>query len=169
MSITMYSASVPVFQQMLGALNGILEKAETHATENKIDPNALLQARLFPNMFTFTRQIQVACDFAKGVSARLAEADVPAHEDNEQNFADLRARIDSTLAFIGGLDAARFDGSDERTIVTRPGTPRERTFTGQAYLLTYGLPQFFFHVTTAYALLRHNGLAIGKPDFMGKF
>ena len=169
MSITMYSASVPVFQQMLGALNGILEKAEAHATENKIDPNALLQSRLFPNMFTFTRQIQVACDFAKGVSARLAEADVPAHEDNEQNFADLRARIDSTLAFIGGLDAARFDGSEERSIVTRPGTPRERTFTGQAYLLTYGLPQFFFHVTTAYALLRHNGLAIGKPDFMGNF
>ncbi len=169
MSITMYAASVPVFQQMLGALGVILEKAETHTVEKKIDPNALLQSRLFPDMFTFNRQIQVACDFAKGVSARLAEADIPAHEDKEKSFADLRARIDSTLAFIGGLDASRFDGSEERAIVTRPGTPRERTFSGQAYLLTYGLPQFFFHVTTAYALLRHSGLAIGKPDYMGKF
>ena len=169
MTITMHAASVPVFQQMLGALDGILEKAEAHAVERKIDPNALLQSRLFPDMFTFTRQVQVACDFAKGVSARLADVDVPSHADNEQGFAELRARIASTLAFIGSLDASRFDGSDERSIVIRPGTPRERTFTGQAYLLTYGLPQFFFHVTTAYALLRHNGIAIGKPDYMGKF
>ena len=167
MSISMHAASVPVFQQMLGALDGILEKAEAHVAERKIDPDALLQSRLFPDMFTFTRQVQVACDFAKGVSARLAEVEVPAHEDKERSFAELRARIATTRAFIGGLDASRFDGSEERTIVTRPGTPRERTFSGQAYLLAYGLPQFFFHVTTAYALLRHNGVAIGKPDFMG--
>ena len=169
MTINMYAASVPVFQQLLDALGDVLGKAEDHATEMKIDPNALLHARLFPDMFTFTRQVQIACDFAKGVSARLAGADVPAYDDKEQSFEELRALVTKTLAFIGSLDAAQFEGSENRTIVTRPGTPRERTFTGQAYLLTYGLPQFFFHITTAYALLRHNGIAIGKRDYMGAF
>ncbi len=167
MTITMHAASVPVFQQMLGALGDNLAKAEAHAVENKIEPEALLKSRLFPDMFTFTRQVQVACDFAKGVSARLAEADVPVYEDKEQSFEELRALVAKTIAFIGSLDPARFEGSEQRTIVTRPGTPRERAFSGQAYLLTYGLPQFFFHVTTAYALLRHNGIAIGKRDYMG--
>jgi hypothetical protein len=169
MTIGMYAASVPVFRQLLGALGDILGKAEDHVAEKKIDPNALLHARLFPDMFTFTRQVQIACDFARGVSARLAGADVPAYEDKEQSFEELRALVAKTIAFIGSLDASHFEGSEGRTIVTRPGTPRERTFTGQAYLLTYGLPQFFFHVTTAYALLRHNGIAIGKRDYMGAF
>ena len=165
--ISMHAASVPVFQQMLGGLDSVLAKAGTHVAEKKIDPNALLQSRLFPDMFTFTRQVQIACDFAKGVSARLAGADVPVYEDKEQSFEELRALVAKTIAFIGGLDASKFAGSEERRIVTRPGTPRERTFTGEAYLLTYGLPQFFFHVTTAYALLRHNGIEIGKRDYMG--
>jgi hypothetical protein len=169
MTITMYAASVPVFEQMLGALGNILDKVEAHAADRKIDPAALLQSRLFPDMFAFTRQVQIACDFARGVSARLAGVDVPAYEDKEQSFGELRALVGKTLAFIGGLDASRFDGSEDREIVTRPGTPRERTFRGQAYLLTYGLPQFFFHVTTAYALLRHNGIEIGKRDYMGNF
>jgi hypothetical protein len=169
MTITMHAASVPVFQQMLGALGNILAKAEAHATEKKIEPNALLHARLSPDMFTFTRQVQIACDFARGVSARLAGVDVPVSEDKEQSFEELRALVAKTTAFIGSLDAVRFEGSEQREIVLRPGTPRERTFTGQAYLLTYGLPQFFFHVTTAYALLRHNGIEIGKRDFMGAF
>ena len=169
MAISMHAASVPVFQQMLGALDNILAKAGTHVAEKKIDPNALLQSRLFPDMFTFTRQVQVACDFAKGVSARLAGADVPVYEDKEQSFEELRALVAKTIAFIGGLDASQFVGSEDRAIVTRPGTPRERTFAGQAYLLTYGLPQFFFHLTTAYALLRHNGIEIGKRDYMGAF
>ena len=169
MTISMYAASVPVFQQMLGALGNVLAKAEAQAAERKIEPAALLQARLFPDMFTFTRQVQIACDFAKGVSARLAGADVPVYEDKEQSFEELRALVARTIAFIGTLDASRFDGSEEREIVTRPGTPRERTFMGQAYLLTYGLPQFFFHVTTAYALLRHNGIEVGKRDYMGVF
>ncbi len=169
MTVTMYTASVPVFTQMLGALGDILGKAEAYATDKKIDPNALLHARLSPDMFTFTRQVQIACDFAKGVSARLAGAEVPVYEDKEQTFEELRALVAKTIAFIGGLDASRFDGSEDRQIVTRPGTPRERTFSGQAYLLTYGLPQFFFHTTTAYALLRHNGIAIGKRDYMGAF
>ncbi len=169
MTIGMYAASVPVFQQLLGALGDILGKAEEHVTEKKIDPNALLHARLSPDMFTFTRQVQIACDFARGVSARLAGSDVPVYEDKDQSFEELRALVAKTIAFIGGFDASQFEGSEDRTIVTRPGTPRERTFTGRAYLLTYGLPQFFFHVTTAYALLRHNGIAIGKRDYMGAF
>ena len=169
MTLTMHAVSVPVFQQMLGGLGTILTKAEAHVVEKKIDPNALLQSRLFPDMFTFTRQVQIACDFARGVCARLAGADVPVYEDKENSFEELRALVAKTSAFIGSLDASHFAGSEDRVIVTRPGSPRERTFTGHAYLLTYGLPQFFFHVSTAYALLRHNGLEIGKRDYMGAF
>jgi hypothetical protein len=169
MSISMHTACVPVFRQMLGGLAGVLAKAEAHAIEHKIDPAALLQSRLFPDMFPLLRQVQVACDFAKSVPARLAGADVPSWDDTEQTFAELQARISKTLAFIEGLDAARFEGSEQREIVLRPGTPKERTIGGQAYLLAYGLPQFFFHVTTAYDLLRHNGVLIGKKDYMGAY
>ncbi|MEO6688549.1 MAG: DUF1993 domain-containing protein, partial [Dokdonella sp.] len=151
------------------ALDECLSKAEAHAAEKKFEPNALLQARLFPDMFALVRQVQIACDFAKSVPARLAGADVPAYEDNEATFADLHARIAKTLAFAASLDAAAFDGSEKREIVLRPGTPKEKKLNGQAYLLAYGLPQFFFHVTTAYALLRHNGVEIGKKDFMGAY
>ena len=165
----MHAASVPMFQQMLTALAGILTKAESFATERKIEPDALLQARLFPDMFPLARQVQIACDFASSVSARLAGEEVPAYEGGNQTFADLQQRIATTLAFIGGLDAARFEGSGERKILLRPGTPKDRSIGGQAYLLAYGLPQFFFHVTTAYDLLRHNGVAIGKKDYMGVY
>jgi hypothetical protein len=164
MSLSMHTASVPVFQQMLTALSGVLSKAEAHAAERKIEPIALLQARLFPDMFPLARQVQIACDFATSVSARLAGEDVPAYEIGDQTFAELQQRIAATLAFIGGLDAARFEGSEARQILLRPGTPKERAIGGQAYLLSYGLPQFFFHVTTAYDLLRH-----GKKDFMGAY
>ena len=169
MSLSMHTASVPVFQQMLNALSGVLTKAEAHATERKIDHAALLQARLYPDMCPLVRQVQIACDFAKSVAARLAGAEVPSYEDGEATFADLQQRISTTLAFIGGLDAAKFEGSDQRELVLRPGTPKERRIGGQAYLLAYGLPQFFFHVTTAYDLLRHNGVEVGKKDFMGAY
>jgi hypothetical protein len=169
MSLSMHTASVPVFQQMLAALDNVLAKAESHAAERKIDPAALLQSRLFPDMFPLTRQVQIACDFATSVSARLAGAEVPAYEGGDQTFADLRQRIAATLAFVGGLDAARFQGSEQREIVLRPGTPKERRIGGEAYLLAYGLPQFFFHVTTAYDLLRHGGVEIGKKDYMGVY
>ena len=169
MTLPMHAASVPVFKQMLTSLADILSKAEAHSADRKIDPAALLQARLFPDMFPLVRQVQIACDFAKSVPARLAGADVPAYEDTEQTFAELQARIAKTLDFIDGLDAAAFDGSEQREIVLRPGTPKERTIGGQAYLLHYGLPQFFFHVTTTYALLRHNGVEVGKKDFMGAY
>ena len=169
MSLSMHTASVPVFQQMLTALGNVLAKAETHAAERRIDAAALLQARLFPDMFPLARQVQIACDFAASVSARLAGADVPAYEGGDQTFADLQQRIAATLAFIGGLDAERFEGSGEREIVLRPGTPKERSIGGQAYLLAYGLPQFFFHVTTAYDVLRHSGVALSKKDYMGTY
>lgn len=169
MPLSMHAASVPVFQQMLGALSGVLAKAESLATERKLEPDALLQARLFPDMFPLARQVQIACDFAGSVSARLAGAEVPAYAGGDAGFAGLQQRIAATLAFIGGLDAARFEGSEQRELVLRPGTPKERRIGGQAYLLAYGLPQFFFHVTTAYALLRHNGVDIGKKDYMGAY
>ncbi len=169
MTISMYAASVPVFKQLLGALGEILAKAETHAADKKIDPNALLQARLFPDMFPLLRQVQIACDFAKGVCARLAGADVPVYDDKETTFEELRALVAKTIAYIDSLDAARFDGSESRDITLRPGTPKERKIGGQSYLLSYGLPQFFFHMTTAYALLRHNGVELGKKDYMGAY
>lgn len=169
MTISMHAASVPVFKQMLGSLAAILETAEAHASERKIDPAVLLQARLFPDMLPLVRQVQIACDFAKGVTARLAGAEVPVYDDNEQSIDQLRALLERTIVFVDSFDAARFDGSEAREIVTRPGTAKERRFNGQDYLLTYGLPQFFFHVTTAYALLRHNGLEIGKRDYMGAY
>jgi hypothetical protein len=165
----MYSASIPVFKQMLSALNDVLAKAEAHAAEKKIDPNAFLQARLFPDMFPLLRQVQIAADFAKSVPARLAGAEVPSYEDSELTFADLHARVQKTLAFIDGLTAAQIDGSEALEIVLRPGTPKEKKLTGQTYLLGYGLPQFFFHVTTAYDILRHNGVEVGKRDFMGAY
>lgn len=169
MTLSMHAASVPVFQQMLGSLDEILAKAEAHAAERKIEPDALLHARLSPDMLPLLRQVQIACDFAKGVCARLAEAEAPGHDDQEKTFAELRALIARTLAFIGSLDPAGFEGAEGREILLRPGTPKERRIGGQAYLLHYGLPQFFFHATTAYALLRHNGVALGKRDYMGVY
>ncbi len=169
MSITMYHASVPIFKQMLNSLSAILTKAESHVKENKIDPNAVLQASLFPDMFNLIRQVQIAADFAKGVTARLAGIDVPAYEDNECTIDELQSRISKTISFIADVDPQKFEGSEARTIITREGTPKERRFTGQNYLLHYGLPQFFFHVTTAYDILRNQGIAVGKVDYMGTF
>lgn len=169
MAISMYTASVPVFRQMLNSLKDILNKAEAHAAAKKIEPDALLQARLYPDMFPLVRQVQIASDFAKSVSARLAGVDVPAYEDNERTFADLQQRIAKTLALLDSLTPAQVDGSEGREIVLRAGTPKEQKFVGQSYLLNYGLPQFFFHVTTTYAILRHNGVEIGKRDYMGTY
>lgn len=167
MTISMYNASIPVFKQMLNSMSDVLDKAEIFAREKKIEPEILLQARLFPDMFPLVRQVQIAADFAKGVSARLANVEVPGYEDNEKSFADLQARIKKTLTFIESLAQTQFADAASREIVTRPGTPKEKKFTGLSYLLSYGLPQFFFHVTTTYAILRHNGVEIGKGDYMG--
>jgi hypothetical protein len=169
MTHPLYTGSVPVFTKTLAALDTILAKTEKHIADRKIEPAAFLEARLFPDMFPFVRQVQIACDFAKSVPARLADVEVPSYEDTEKTFEDLHARIAKTLKFVDGIDAAKFTGSEGRGIVLRPGTPRERKFAGgEAYLYAYGIPQFFFHATTAYALLRHNGVELGKKDFMGE-
>ena len=164
-----YTASIPVFKQMLGGLSAVLAKADAHVAAKKIDPNALLQARLFPDMFPLLRQVQVATDFAKSVSARLAGVEAPKLEDTEQTFADLQTRIATVLTFINGLDIVLFDAAATREIVTQAGTPKEKRFTGQSYLFNYGLPHFFFHTTTAYAILRHNGVEVGKKDYIGSY
>ena len=169
MTSPQYSHSVPVFKQMLTALRALLAQADVHAAAKSIDPDALLQARLFPDMFALLRQVQIAADFARGISARLAGVEPPVFEGKEKSFADLDALLAQTLAFLDSLDAAQFEGSESREIVLRPGTPKEKRLSGQAYLANYGTPQFFFHLTTAYALLRHNGLAVGKRDFMGAY
>lgn len=166
MSLSMYHASVPVFQQILNSMDAILLKTQAHIEAKKIDPQALLQARLYPDMFPLTRQIQIACDFAKGSCARLAGQEVPSYEDNETSFDELRARIAKTLAFINSLPVDAIEQSQEREITTGSGE-KARNFKGQAYLLHYVLPHFYFHVTTSYAILRHNGVEIGKRDFIG--
>jgi hypothetical protein len=165
----MYTHSVPVLKQMLTALKSILARADAHLAAKSIEPEALLRVRLFPDMFPLIKQVQIAADFARGISARLAGVEIPVFEGKEQSFADLDSLLDQTLAFIDGLDAAQFEGSEVKEVVLRPGTPKEKKLSGQAYLSNYGLPQFFFHVTTTYALLRHNGLDIGKRDYMGSY
>lgn len=169
MTTSLHGTTISVFKQMLGGLSGVLGKGEAHAKARNIDPMALLHARLFPDMFHLLRQVQVACDFAKSVAARLAGVEVPNFEESEQSFADLQARIAKTLAFIGGLSPQQFEGSATREIVTQAGTPKEKRFTGESYLLHYGLPHFFFHVTNAYSVLRHNGVEVGKKDYIGTY
>ncbi len=167
MTISMYQASAPVFDKMLGNLSAILAKAATWAEGRKIDPAVLLSSRLAPDMFTLTRQLQIACDFAKGTCARLAGVDPPKYEDNEASFADFQARITRTRQFIATLKAAQIDGSEDRQINIKAGQ-REMSFKGQTYLIGYALPNFYFHYTTAYAILRHNGLDLSKGDFIGQ-
>jgi hypothetical protein len=169
MSISLYDATVPVYKQMLLALSDVLKKAEDQAQELKFETDVLLQTRLFPNMFPLVRQVQITCDFAKSVSARLAGIEVEAYEDSEQSFAELQHRITKTVAVLESMTAEQFKGSEGKQIVLRPGTPKEKTLTGSDYALRYGLPQFFFHMTTAYNILRHNGIEIGKKDFMGAY
>lgn len=169
MTATLYTHSVPVLKQMLTALKAILAQAAEHAAARSIAPDALLQARLAPDMFPLLTQVQIAADFARGIAARLAGVEVPKFDGNEKSFADLDALLTQTLAFLDSVNPAQFEGRETAEIVLRPGTPKEKKLSGQAYLAQYGLPQFFFHVTTAYALLRHNGMAIGKRDFMGAY
>lgn len=165
MSLTMYAASVPVFTQTLNMLSEILNKAEQHALARKIEPSVLLDARLFPDMFALKRQVQITCDFAKGAAARLAGREVPKYEDSEQSFADLRARIAKTIDFIGSIEASQIDGSEERAI-TLQILGQDTHFQGQPYLLNFVLPNFYFHASMAYAILRHNGVELGKRDFV---
>ncbi len=166
MTISMYAASVPVFKRSLAGLAAILDKAHAHCANHNISESALLQARLFPDMFTFAKQVQVACDFAKSGVARLAGVEPPRFEDNEQTLLELKLRVEKTIACIETFTAAQIDGAETRQIAYMMGKfPIDMP--GQTYLLGFILPNFFFHYTTAYNLLRHNGLPIGKRDFMG--
>lgn len=169
MTISMYAASVPLLKQMLQNLDAILRQAEAHARDKKIEPAVLLQARLYPDMFPLVRQVQIATDNAKGIAARLAGVDIPSFADTEQTFEELHARIAKTLDFINTIKPEQINGSEDRHVVVYKGAPYEMQFQGQAYLVHFGLPNFLFHVTTAYAILRHNGIEIGKDDFIGKF
>ncbi len=166
MTLSMYQASIPAFTQVLTALSGVLDKAEAHATAKKIDPAVLLATRLSPDMFPLSRQVQIACDFAKGTAARLSGVENPAYADTETSFADLRARIAKTVGFLGSVLAATIDGTEDKDITMKVG-PQEMHFKGQPYLVNFALPNFYFHATTAYAILRANGVELGKGDFLG--
>jgi hypothetical protein len=164
----MYQASIPVFVRALGNLSAILDKAAANAEARKIDPAVFINARLAPDMFPLSRQVQSASDSAKGCAARLAGIEVPRYEDTESTFLELQARIAKTVAFLQSLGPELIDGSEERAIVLKL-RGQETTFTGQNYFLNFALPNFFFHAVTAYDILRHNGVEIGKRDFLGSF
>ncbi len=167
MTISMYQASVPAFTHSLTALASVLDKAEAYCTAKKIDPSVLLGSRLIADMFPLSRQVQIACDFAKGAAARLAGVDVPSWPDDEKTFADLKARIKKTTDFVNSFKAAQIDGSETRGMqgIKMRGQPVK--IDGQNYLNHFVLPNFYFHITTAYAILRSNGVDLGKGDFMG--
>lgn len=166
MSLTLYQATVPSFIRHLTALSAIIDKAEAYAAEKKFAPDALLQARLFPDMYNFIGQVQTACDQAKGGTARAAGVEVPKFADDEKTFADLKARIAKTVAFIQSIKPEQFAGRDDAE-VTFPVGPSTRSMKAADYLINVCIVHFYFHCTTAYALLRHNGLNIGKRDFFG--
>ena len=166
MTISMYQASVPRFANTLKNLSGILDKAAAHCEAKKIDPLVLTSFRLYPDMFAMARQVQICCDTAKGAVARLAGVEIPKHEDTEKTFDELKARIAKTLEFIATVKAAQVDGSEERDILLKL-QGRDVTFKGLQYLMGFAWPNFYFHATTAYSILRHNGVELGKRDFIG--
>jgi hypothetical protein len=166
MPIPIYDLCVPLFVRSLSNLKGVLEKAKAHALDRKIEERAFLDARLYPDMFPLSRQVQIATDQAKGCAARLAGAEPPAYEDKEQSFDDLIARVARTIDYLKGLDAAAFDGAAKREL-TRPVGGKPHSFTGRNYLLQFAMPNVYFHAATAYDILRHNGVPLGKPDFLG--
>jgi hypothetical protein len=165
MTISMYRASVPVFQKLLGNLEHLFDKAVADAQARKYDESILLQARLAPDMFPFTRQVQIAADFAKGTPARLAGVEVPRFEDAENTFDELRGRLKKTQDFIVQFKASQIDGSEDRPISFKAG-PRELHFKGIDYLLSFAMPNFYFHYTVVYAILRNNGVVLGKTDYV---
>jgi hypothetical protein len=166
MTISMYQASAPRFVNMLKNLSAILDKAQAYCDARKIEPAVLTGYRIFPDMLPMTRQVQIACDGAKGAMARLAGVEIPKHEDTEQTFAELKARIAKTIAFIETIKPAQIDGTEDKEIALKLGG-NEVKFKGMQYLLGFAHPNFYFHVTTAYAILRHNGVDIGKKDYIG--
>ena len=167
MTLSMYQASVPVFTRMLENLSAILAKAAAHAEAKKIDPAVFINARLAPDMLALARQVQIASDAAKGCVARLAGVEVPSYPDTEATFPELQERVAKTIAFVKGFTAQQIDGSEERTCILKVRGD-EMKFRGQDYLFKLSIPNFFFHVTTAYDILRHNGVELGKMDYLGR-
>ena len=166
MPLSMHQASVPVFVRMLGALSAILTKAEADAVARKIDPSVFVNARLAPDMFALARQVQIATDGVKGGVSRLAGVEIPSYPDTETSFEELQARIAKTVAYLESFTPDQIDGSEDRAVTMKlPGGELE--FKGADYLLNFVLPNFYFHLTTAYAILRQNGVAVGKRDFLG--
>jgi hypothetical protein len=166
MSISMYQASIPRFVNILNNLSAILDKAQAHVDAKKIDAAALPNFRLFPDMLPMTKQVQIACDTAKGVVARLAGIEIPVFEDDEKTLPDLKARIAKTIAFIQTVKASQIDGTEDKDIVIKRGD-KETHYKGMQFLLGHAVPNFYFHVTTTYNILRHNGVEIGKRDYLG--
>jgi hypothetical protein len=166
MRLSMHQASIPAFVQMLNNLSAILDKAEEHTANRKIDPEILLNYRLAADMLPFVRQIQIAADLAKGAAARLAAVEVPKHDDTEKTFADLKARLAKTSAFVQSFKPSDIDGSEDRQITLKLGG-HTMSFKGQPYLVHFVMPNFYFHCTTAYDILRHCGVELGKRDFIG--
>ena len=162
----MYQASAPRFANTLKNLSAVLDKAKAHAEAKKIDEQVLTSMRLYPDMFALARQVQIACDSAKGAVARLAGVEIPKHEDTEKTFDELKERIARTLAFIATMKQAQLDGTEEKEVVLKL-QGKDVPFKGAQYLLGYAWPNFYFHVATAYNILRHNGIEIGKRDFVG--
>lgn len=166
MTISMYQASVPRFVTILGNLSNILDKAQAHVEAKKIDGTSLTNYRLFPDMLPMTTQVQIACDAAKGVVGRLAGVEMPVFDDKETTLAELKARVDNTIAFIQSIPAEKIDGTEDKDIVI-VRRDKETRYKGMQFLLGHAIPNFYFHVTTTYNILRHNGVEIGKRDFLG--
>ena len=166
MAISMYQVSIPRFTHMLRNLDAILEKAHGYAESRKIDPATLPAARLFPDMLPLTSQVRIACDTANGVAVRLAGATAPTFEDNEKTIADLRARIGKTIGFLSTVEASQVDGTEDKDVMVRVAG-QDMPYKGMQYLLARAIPNFYFHVTTAYDILRHNGVEVGKRDYLG--
>jgi hypothetical protein len=162
----MYDATIPPLKRALNNLSHILKKGEEHADAKKIEHAVLLNARLFPDMYPLTRQVQIATDMSKGAAARLAGVEIPKYDDNETTFAELQTRIAKTIAFIDAVKPAQMEGSETRDVGITV-RKMELKFTGQSYLLKWVLPNVYFHVTTAYNILRHNGVELGKADYLG--
>jgi hypothetical protein len=163
----MYQASVPTITRALNNLAAVLEKGAAHAEAKKIEPGVLVESRLFPDMLPLAKQVQIASDISKGGTARLAQVEPPSYEDNEKTLSELVARLKKTVAFLETLKPEQIDGSEDRTVTWKTRTS-EKSMQGQPYLFNHVLPNVFFHVTTAYNILRHNGVEIGKQDFLGR-